>query len=223
MKISNRLKKIASLVENNDKVVDVGCDHGLTSIYIHNNISPKSIIASDISSNALNQAVTNIEKYKLTDKIETRVSNGLDSIKANEFNTVIISGLGGNIITDILLKDLIKLQSIDKLILCPNNHADKVRKNLTKLGFMIVNEELLEENNKYYELIVFKKGQFNYSDKELKYGPFILLNKTKTSKNFYKKELEKKKRLLKIVPKKNVFKRLGIRKEIRNIKKYFRL
>ena len=75
--ISNRLKSIGDFVNDNSNVIDVGCDHALLSIYLYLNKKNINIIASDINSKPLEEARKNIKKYKLDDKIETRLSDGL--------------------------------------------------------------------------------------------------------------------------------------------------
>jgi len=81
IKLSKRLEAISSLIPNNSKIIDVGCDHGLLDIYIYQNKICQNIIASDINENALKNAKENIRKNKLEEKIETRLGNGLDTLK----------------------------------------------------------------------------------------------------------------------------------------------
>ena len=76
IKLSKRLEIVASYISDNVKLVDIGCDHGLLDIYLAKNRKNITIIASDINENALNNAISNIKKYKLEDIIDYRVSNG---------------------------------------------------------------------------------------------------------------------------------------------------
>ena len=77
-KLSLRLKAIVKFVEKKDKLVDVGCDHGLLSIYLIENELVSKVIASDINQNALNSAINNIQKRSLN--IETVLSDGIKDI-----------------------------------------------------------------------------------------------------------------------------------------------
>ena len=77
-KLSNRLKAIVKFVDKKDSVVDVGCDHGLLSIYLVENKLCKKVIASDVNQNALNSAIKNINNRKL--EIETVLSDGIDNV-----------------------------------------------------------------------------------------------------------------------------------------------
>ena len=80
IKLSKRLEAISSLVPNNSKVIDIGCDHGLLDIYLYQNKISSKVIASDINENALNNAKENIKKNNLEKYIETRLGNGLDTL-----------------------------------------------------------------------------------------------------------------------------------------------
>ena len=80
MKINDRLKTIGDLVSANSFCLDVGCDHAYLDIYLTLNNNNKCI-ATDINKNALNMAITNIKKYNLEDKIETKLTNGLEGLK----------------------------------------------------------------------------------------------------------------------------------------------
>ena len=81
-KLSKRLEVVASFVDENDRsVIDIGCDHGLLSIFLANKYKKLNIIASDVNKNALESARGNISKYKLEDRIDVRLGNGLSVIE----------------------------------------------------------------------------------------------------------------------------------------------
>jgi len=94
IKISKRLNVIADLVEDNSRIVDIGCDHGLLDIYLVQTKKNIKVIASDINENALSNAINNIKKYKLDNVIKTVISNGLNNIDTTNLDTIIISGMG---------------------------------------------------------------------------------------------------------------------------------
>ena len=75
IKLSSRLKALADYIEDNDSMVDIGCDHGLLDIYLTLNKKNVKVIASDVNENALNNAKKNIKKYNLEDKISKRKSD----------------------------------------------------------------------------------------------------------------------------------------------------
>ena len=94
MKINARLKKIGDLVEANSFCLDIGCDHALLDIYLTKANKDITVVGSDIAQGPLDQALKNIKREGLEDKIELRLGDGLDPY-SKEMDTVIISGMGG--------------------------------------------------------------------------------------------------------------------------------
>ena len=151
-KLSNRLKSLASLVEKNDQIVDVGCDHGLLSIYLVENKLCKKVIASDVNQNALNSAIKNISLRKLD--IETVLSDGINDVNLKGINTLIISGMGTSTILHILSDDS-KLKNIKKLILQSNNDHAILRRELNRKGYFLEQEVVLNDKGKWYVTIFY--------------------------------------------------------------------
>ena len=166
-KISNRLKAIVKFVEKKDKIVDVGCDHGLLSIYLIENKLVSKVIASDINQNALNSAINNIQKRNL--KIETVLSDGIRDVNIKGINTLVISGMGTNTILHILSDDK-KIQNINKLILQSNNDHELLRKELNNKGYYLENEEYTFDKGKWYVTCNFIKDEKRNTREEIKYG-----------------------------------------------------
>ena len=136
MKISNRLKLVASFVDDNSYVIDVGCDHALLDIFLVQNKNNIKTVASDVNEGPLEGARKNISLYNLEDKIEIKLGDGIRTIN-EETDTIIISGLGGETIIDILKEDISRLKNIKTIILSPHSDIYKVRKEVTSLGFKI--------------------------------------------------------------------------------------
>ena len=179
---SKRLLEIAKYIDKDDTVLDVGCDHAYLSIYLKKNNLCKSVLASDISENALNYAKKNISKYKLD--INTYVSDGLKDI--NEYyDTVVIAGMGTSTILHILDTKVLP----NKLIISSNNEHYKLRSELNKLGYRLLNESIIKENNHYYVIMKYIKGSQKLSKKYLKYG-------ISNNKEYYKYLYNKNKELI---------------------------
>lgn len=166
-RISKRLKALAEFVTNKDSVVDVGCDHGLLSIYLRENDLVKKVIASDINQNALNSAIKNIDLRKLD--IETVLSDGIKNVNLNGVNTLVISGMGTNTILHIL-EDEKKLKNIKKLIIQSNNDHEELRRKLNDKGYYLEDEVYTYDKNKWYVTCKFIKKDKKNSKKEIKYG-----------------------------------------------------
>lgn len=215
IKLSKRLEKIASFVDNGASVVDIGCDHALLDIYLVLNKKDTKVVASDVNKNALNNAVSNIEKYKLTDKIDTVLSNGLESIDVTGLDTIIISGMGTHTMVGILYNNLSKLKNIDTIILQSNNDIDFLRKKVTSIGYYIEQEVLVKDKKIIYTIIKFKKGHKFYSYKELYFGPCLLKENSSLFKEKNRLELEKLKIIYPMIPKGHLMYKLKTLRKIR--------
>lgn len=168
MILSNRLEGIGSFVEENSIVADIGSDHGYIPIYLIKNKIAKKVIAGDISKNSLEKAVDNVKGEGLEASIDLRLGDGLDIILPFEVDTVILAGMGGLLIRDILDKDREKTSSISHFILQPNIAAEELRRYLYENNFAIIDEDLIKEDKKFYEIIYAKKGK-DFVSKEIYY------------------------------------------------------
>ena len=157
----NRIEAIYSLIDINDKVVDVGCDQAKLSIMLSKR--DQSSIACDISEKVISKARRDIN----SDLIDLRVSNGLDRVYEGEANTLVLSGMGTHTILEILSNTDLRFR---KIITISNNYHDILRREMNALGYMVINEKIVKENNKYYNLIVFSQGNYNYTEEELLLG-----------------------------------------------------
>lgn len=153
--LSLRLETIASLVPLGARVCDVGTDHALLPIYLRKKGIAKSVIATDLNQKPLENARKNILSSGITD-ISLRLCDGLSGVAQNEADTVIIAGMGGEVIVHILKNcEWIKSESIH-LILQPTTSAEVLREFLTESGFEIVNETPVAENKKLYSVMTAK-------------------------------------------------------------------
>lgn len=171
-KISKRLKAIVEFVDKKDKIVDVGCDHGLLSIYLIENELVSKVIASDINQNALNSAIKNIKLRNLN--IETVLSDGICDVNLKGINTLVISGMGTSTVLHILSDDK-KLEKIDKLLIQSNNDHEDLRRGLNNKGYYLENETYTLDKGKWYVTCKFVKSDKQNQDYVIKYG--LLNNK----------------------------------------------
>ena len=219
IKLSKRLEKIATFVDDSANIVDIGCDHALLDIYLVLNRKNIKVVASDVNKNALNNALNNTKKYKLTDKIDTLLSNALESIDVTGLDTIIISGMGTHTMVGILYNNLSKLKNINTIILQSNNDVDFLRKKVTSIGYYIEQEALIKDKKIIYTIIKFKKGHKFYSYKELYFGPCLLKENSSLFKEKNKLELEKLKIIYPMIPKGHLMYKL---KTLRKIKMYIK-
>lgn len=177
--ISKRLKTIATQIKYRS-IIDIGTDHGYVPIYLCQSNKIDYAIASDINSGPLEKAVQNINQYKLADKITTILSNGFENINKT-VDTAIIAGMGGNLIIDILKSSY--SDKLKQIVVQPQLDIYDVRKFLHTIGFSINNEEMIVEQNKYYNIISAVKGYEQY-DKEQYYefGKILIQKKSSVLK-----------------------------------------
>lgn len=217
-RLSRRLEVVASYIKDNSKIIDIGCDHGLLSIYLakrHNNIK---IIASDVNEKALSNAINNIKKENLENKIETRLGSGLDVVTPDEIDTIVIAGMGANTIVGILKYSTDKLVNVNNIVVQSNTDLYFLRKNITRLGYYIEDESIIEESNVIYTVIKFSRGKKRYNYKELYLGP-ILMNK---NDDLFKKKCDKEIKtitmILSKIEKGHLFYKLKLRRNLKILK-----
>ena len=218
LKLNKRLDCVASLVENNKSIIDIGCDHALLSIYIALNKEPKKIIASDNKEGPLVGAKENITKYKVEDKVKIKLGDGVEPIE-EDIDTIIISGMGGLNMIGILKYKTALFKNVDTIILSPNSDVDVVRREICKLGFYIDDEKLVKENNFVYQMIKFKRGKKHYKKVEYLLGPILLEKKEDLFIEHLNYQKVTKQKILEILPKKYIRKRIQLKKELKVINK----
>ncbi len=218
MKINERLKQVAKLVDPNSICLDIGCDHALLDIYLVKNKLVKKSIASDNKEGPLAKAKENIKFYNLEDEIELRLGNGLD-IYTSDIDTIIISGMGGLSIIGIFKYQLSKIKNVKEVIISSNNHQEDVRRFFTHIGFKIEEEVLVEDGKIIYQIIKFIRGRKFYTKKDYFFGPILLKKKNALFKKYYKNEVTSRKILIQILPKNYKLKKYITKKEIKNIEK----
>ena len=157
--LTERLAAIADEIEKGESVADIGTDHGYLPMYLtKEEISPKVIMA-DISKGSLNKARRNCRELMPEVKFDFRNGNGLRVIKKGEVDVIVIAGMGGNLICDILGRDLGKAKSCKKLILQPRTAQGRLRAWLVRKGFDKVNEVLVREGRFICEIITAVPGE----------------------------------------------------------------
>ncbi len=192
-----RLEEIIKLVEDNSIVADIGTDHGIVPYELIKSNKAKKVIASDISEKSLDKLREKLDYLDEPEKIILNVSDGLDNLNEYQVDTIIISGMGGNLIVDILNKNIDVAKSANCLILGANNSLSVLRKFLHDNSFEIIEEVDLFENDKYYQIIKIKVGKQLFSnDYEYEFGKFLIDNKSENLKQYIKQQIENKKTIL---------------------------
>lgn len=149
----NRIETLVSYIDENKVVADIGSDHGITAIKIYEEKNPKRVIATDISKNSLQKLVDKLEYLKYG--IETIVTDGIQDLP-EDVEEIIISGMGGYLIQQILEEGINIAKKAQKLILQGNNSLEHLRRWLIENNFEILDETLLEDEGFRYTVIVAK-------------------------------------------------------------------
>ncbi|MBE7012495.1 MAG: SAM-dependent methyltransferase [Ruminococcaceae bacterium] len=173
MKLSERLLKITEFVRGATVVADIGTDHGYVPVYCVQNGLCDRAIACDINEGPLAAARDHIADSGLSDVIDARLSDGLEALAPNEADTIVIAGMGGFLIRDILIRGTEVIGSDTRLILQPMVAAKELREYLADNGFEIVTEKLAREEDKFYNIMYVQKGASSLTEKELLLGKGI--------------------------------------------------
>lgn len=156
MKLTDRLLKIASLVDEGKKIADIGTDHGYIPVFLLNNKKIDFAILADVNKGPLENARKEVRHNKLDDKVDLRLGSGIEVLNDNEADEIIIAGMGGILIGELLEAKKSVAQNAEKLILQPMQAQAELRKYLYNNGFEVIDEVLVKEDFRIYEIIVAK-------------------------------------------------------------------
>lgn len=184
MKISDRLKAVASFVKENANVADVGADHGLLEIYLINEGRINSVLAIENKSGPFSILKNNLKDYD----VKLSLSDGISNID-EAIDTIVLAGMGGILISSILNSHKEKLTNIKQIVADAHRDIKLVRENICKLGFYIEKEKIVYEKGTYYFVISFLKGHQNYSLSEYEWG--YKIKEDPLFEKYRKEELDK--------------------------------
>ena len=197
MKLSERMKAVASMVTPGHVLADIGTDHGYVPIALVQGKKIPKAIAMDVNKGPLQRACEHIAECNLADAIETRLSDGVQELKVGEADTILIAGMGGELVIRILSEGLEVCRNAKELILQPQSELQKVRKFLHEQKFKIVDEDMIIEDGKYYPMmrvIPVEKDVFWDMIPEdavrpcYMYGPLLLKNGNPSLRRFLVKQ-----------------------------------
>ncbi|MFZ3588181.1 tRNA (adenine(22)-N(1))-methyltransferase [Bacillus sp. DJP31] len=183
LKLSKRLEKVAHAVPKGVRLADIGSDHAYLPIYCYLNGIISSAVAGEVVEGPYQTAKNQVSRLGLDSSILVRMGNGLEVIQPGEIDTITICGMGGSLITSILDEGVEKLRGVSRLILQPNISAVSIRKWLLQNGWCIIQEYILEEDEKIYEVLVAEVGNpmrpydEDELNKQLLLGPLLLKEK----------------------------------------------
>ncbi|MBQ4571584.1 MAG: SAM-dependent methyltransferase [Bacilli bacterium] len=173
-----RLNAALDWIDLNDRLADIGCDHGYLAIEALKKGIP-FVQLIDNKEGPLNVARNNLNKYDYNNKTKFTLASGLLELDS-KVNCVAILGMGGELIINILEEGYEKSSNVNKFILEANTKVPSLRKYLFNNKYEIVSEKIVKENNKYYELILCKKTNsiIEYDDLDIEFGPILRKEKS---------------------------------------------
>jgi tRNA (adenine22-N1)-methyltransferase len=202
MELSKRLSWIIEKMDKADVIMDVGTDHGYIPInLVKNNIANK-VIACDINKEPLNKAKVNASLEGVIDKIDLRLGSGLCPLKLKEAEIVLIAGMGGNLIRDILENDLEKVKYLKYLLLQPAQNPEILREYLYNNDYEIIDEDICLEEDKYYEIFKVRYKKRDYMTLEnifYEVSPIMLNKKLPLLKTYIESKIEKNKKIINFI------------------------
>lgn len=171
--LDERLRAVAELFTACDIGADIGADHGRLSCYLLDQRICRRMIVSDISADSLAKARRLLALHGLDDKAEFEVADGLDAL-AGPVDVAAICGMGGKLVSGILLRGKDRLQNAAFVLSC---HTDipLLRRTIGQIGYHISRETLVRAHNRFYIVMRAEPGcREPYSEKELYLGPLLM-------------------------------------------------
>ena len=175
--LSKRLLTVASMVENDSVVADIGTDHAYIPIYLVEQGVCKKAIAMDVNPGPLERAREHILASGLSKQIVTRLSDGLAKLSEDEADTYVIAGMGGPLMVSILARRMDLLQKGKTLVLQPQSEIGEVREFLIHNDYKIIQEEMFYDMEKTYvamKAVKSKESIIPYTKTQYIFGKLLL-------------------------------------------------
>ena len=157
--ISKRLLCCASMVQPGSRVADIGTDHGYLGIYLLQTGAARHVIACDLRKDPLENARRNAKLFGVDGKMELRLSDGLEKILPDEVDTVVMAGMGGDLIQKILSQCPWRKREGLQFILQPQSAGNVLRRWLCEDGFEIQREEPVQDGHFLYTVMELRQGE----------------------------------------------------------------
>ena len=147
------MKAVAAMVTPGNVLADIGTDHGYVPISLVQRKKIPKAIAMDVNNGPLQRACEHISMCQLEEYIETRLSDGVKKLKVGEVDSILIAGMGGELVIRIISEGMEVCRNAKELILQPQSELEKVRQFLREKKFKIIDEDMVIEDGKYYPMM----------------------------------------------------------------------
>lgn len=202
MNLGARLKKVADLTKEGCRIADIGTDHAYLPIYLIQTRRAVYAYACDVNQGPYAAALRAVRQAGLKEQIEVRRGDGLLALRLGEADQVVIAGMGGSTIVDILQAAPEIAHSIERFIFQPMNDAFYLRRWLIQNGWRLTDEALVEEDGRLYEIICAEAGDMVVDEEILlEIGPVLWQKKEPLLKHHLRILLDKSQRIIKSMEK----------------------
>lgn len=194
---NSRLKAISTLVKTGLPLADIGSDHAQIPLYLVKNDLVPWAIATELADGPYIRMQRAVNASGFRERVCVRQGDGLQVLCPGEVAGVVIAGIGGDLITDILARDWAKAESFGYHILQPMSRSRVLRKNLAARGWPIVEEVLVMEKGQYYVIILTRPGSeaYHLSELEEELGPLVLKGSSPLRMDYLQYYLNKYKKI----------------------------
>ena len=192
---NKRIEAISQLIDNDESVIDIGCDHGFLAKMLRTKGNNKLIICSDNKIGPLNNARNNLIGY---DNIHFELTDGVDNIDT-VCDVCVLAGMGHNTVISIIENNENYFRNCKKIIIQVNSVVAQMRQYLSNHKFQII-DECMVYDYKYYQIMVVKTGQQQLNELQIEFGPVLLEKKGEVFLQCYQKQLSHFQSLLSTLP-----------------------
>ena len=192
---NKRIEAISQLIDNDESVIDIGCDHGFLAKMLRTKGNNKLIICSDNKIGPLNNARNNLIGY---DNIYFELTDGVDNIDTI-CDVCVLAGMGHNTVISIIENNENYFRNCKKIIIQVNSVVAQMRQYLSNNKFQIIDESMVYDY-KYYQIMVVKTGQQQLNELQIEFGPVLLEKKGEVFLQCYQKQLNHFQNLLSSLP-----------------------
>ena len=190
VKLSVRLYTIYDMVAKGAVVADVGSDHGKLMIALFESGKIKKGYAIENKRGPYDRLVKALEEEGIEQHVVPILSDGVSELPIS-VDTVVLAGLGGGTVVDILTSHKEKLKNVSTIIVDAHSALKEVREEISNLGYVIADEKMVKEDDVYYEIIKFIRADIAfYSDKDLEFGPILREEKCSLFKEKYSSRIK---------------------------------
>ncbi len=196
-----RLAMVAAMIPPGQRVADIGADHARLALYLAENQIASRVIIGELSDGPYNRARAAVNASPAADEIEVRQGSGLQILARGEVDCVILAGMGGETIVDILACDWPKASSFPEYVFQPMSKPEVLRQHLSSQGWTIADERLVQEQGKIYLVITSQPAHCPYylTPLELEIGPVILKADSEIKKFYITRYQQKWQRIYQVL------------------------